>query len=135
MKKVLEFLAEKTPEVPSILDGNVIPIAQARNQVLAPLGLTEFDVKLNSGITLADYTRESGYEIGIKDVNTELVGGNRVLTATVLVQHTNAPANQHVNYLGKVFQALGLLEPIHPITRSNPEYHEATALIDRPFNY
>jgi hypothetical protein len=132
MKKVLEFLAEKTPEVPSILDGTVIPIAEARDQVLAPLGLTDSDVRLKMGTTLADYTRESEYEVGIKDINTELIEGNRVLTATVLIQHTNAPANQHVNYLGKVFQALGLLEPIPFLTRSNPEHYQASALIDRP---
>ena len=133
MKKVLEFLAGQTPEIPSILkDRTVIPIDKAREQVLAPLGLTEDDVQLDSGVTLADYTREPTYEIAVKDVDTQLVAGNRVLKATVLVQHTNAPANQHVNYLGKVFQVLGLLDPIPSTTRSHPEYHQASALIDRP---
>ena len=131
MKKLLEFLAEQTPEVPSILNGNVIPMNEARTRVLAPLGLKESDVKLNSGVTLADYTKEAEYEIGIKDVNTELVAGNRVLKAKVLVQHTNAPANQYVNPLGKLFHALKLLEPVPFLTRSNPEQYEATAQIDR----
>lgn len=133
MKKFLELLAEQTPEVPSILNGNVIPIDKAKEQVLAPLGLKESDIKLSSGVTLADYTKESEYEIGIKDVNTELVAGNRVLTATVVIQHTNAPANQHVNPLGKIFQALGLLDKIPPTTRSNPEHYQASAQIDRPY--
>lgn len=132
MKKILEFLAEQTPEVPSILDGNVIPLADARAQVLAPLGLTESDLRLSSGVTLADYASQPGYEIGLKDLDTRLVAGNRVLKTTVIIQYTEVPANQQVNCLGKIFQNLGLLSPVPSLTRSNPEQYEAIAQIDRP---
>jgi len=132
LERMLKGLCGAEPEYESILDGTVMTREEAEKVLekwgtslreLQPIGVSSLDEFLDD---------PHNYEVGLRNLNVDLHGGNRVLFAEVAVQYTRLPYKPRLNVLGGILRKLDLLPPIPQTTRDLPMYFPSIAIIDKP---